>query len=587
MNATPIADCAPAAANGTGMRLFLFDGIGPFFLGDRRRRVNWSKAPFTELDAADDPLRTVFPRIIEGFRTLAARAAGLGFNAVSLDDLAHLADHASYDDALRRKLDAWREGYRCLFDIAEENGLSVYLTTDAGIATADAPRAPMPRQATVRLRAATTQVFALFPQVRGIILRIGECDAKDVRGIFRSRLCIRTAAEARRMITDLVSVFAAAERLLIVRTWTVGVHHVGDLIWNRDTYDRTFEGLEHPCLAVSMKYGESDFYRFLPLNKLFFRGHCQKIIELQARREYEGAGEFPSFVGWDYERYLRQLQGVRNMIGAWIWIQTGGWSTFRRLTYLRDSSVWNEINAFVTLRLARDGVTTEQAVEAYWRTHRRGDGWCKLLVLLRLSDEVIKELFYIDQLARRKLFFRRVRVPTLLSVFWDLILVNHSLRKFLRCLVEDGEDSVLQGWAALSKIRVMQRLAGELGLPERDMAFMYDTFEILAAAREYYFGTFDPAIVRRIEDLKRAYKAKYRLCRYGVRLDFSPFHFPRWRLRVLLALWLRDRRGYRIMDRILMVQFLSLLSPVFLLTRHRTTAEVVNNRAMGLRKVMK
>jgi hypothetical protein len=587
MNATSGAEPARAVANGSGLRLFLFDGIGPFFLGDRRRRINWSKAPFAELDAAEDPVRTVFPRIIEGFRTLAARAAGLGFNAVSLDDLAHLADHPSYDAALRRKVDAWREGYRALFAIAAEHGLSVYLTTDAGIATADARRDPTPQQATERLGAAAAEVFALFPQVRGIILRIGECDARDVRGVFRSRLCIRTAGEARCMITHLLSVFAAAERLLIVRTWTVGVHHIGDLIWNRTTFDRVFAGLEHPCLAVSMKYGESDFYRFLPLNKLFFRGNHQKIIELQARREYEGAGEFPSFVGWDYERYLRQLQGARNVIGAWIWIQTGGWLTFRRLTYLQDSSVWNEINAYVTLRLARDGITTEEAVEAYWRTRGRPDDWCKLLVFLRLSDEVIKELFYIDQLARRKLFFRRVRVPTLLAVFWDLILVNHSLRKFLRCLVEDPEEAVVQGWAALAKIRVMQRLARELGLPERDIAFMHDTFEILAAAREYYFGAFDHAIVQRLADLKRAYKATYGHQRYGIRLDFSPFPFPRWRLRVLLSLWLRDRRGYRMMDRVLMVQFLSLLSPVLLLTRHRTTAEVVNNRAMGLRKVMR
>jgi hypothetical protein len=283
---------------------------------------------------------------------------------------------------------------------------------------------------------------------------------------------------------------------------------------------------------------------------------------------------------------MRKLAGAHNVIGAWIWVQTGGWSVFRRLTYLDSTSIWNEANAFVALALTRDGMSTEQAVEAFCRNRLGHADWHKLLFLLRLSEEVVKELLYVEQMARRKLFYRRLRVPPLLSVLWDQVIVNHSMRKLLRCLVEDPEEAILQGRAALGKIEIMQRLASELGLPDSDIAFQYDTFKILATAREYYFGRFGPEIVRELEHLRRTYLRKYER-RYTVHLDFSPFPFPRRRIGRVLSLWIRDKRGYRLIDRILMIGVLSWLSPVFLIARHETTSDLLQNQAMGIDTVMK
>lgn len=191
-----------------------------------------------------------------------------------------------------------------------------------------------------------------------------------------------------------------------------------------------------------------------------------------------------------------------------------------------------------------------------------------------------------DQLARRKLFFRRVRVPPLLSVFWDQIVVNHSMRKLLRCFVTDPDDAILQGRAALSKIETMRKLAHDLGLPTSDIDFQYDTFEILALAREYYFGEFDKEVVERLQVLRQAYRLKH--CpRYSVRLDFSPFPLSRRRIGLLLRLWMRDKRGYRRIDRVLMIGILSWLSPVLLISRHKANADLLNSRAMGIQTVLK
>jgi len=569
------------------MKLFIIDGIGPFFRHARRRRINWSKICFDALESGGRPDPVKFRRIREDFRRFAGEAAAIGFNAVTLDDLAHLSEQPQYPESLHTKIRAYREEYAALFDIAASHGLMVLITTDVMFFPASGrPDRRLRRHVIPVLTRALQQVFADFPQVGGVILRAGECDGLDVRGDFRSRLVLRTPAQARRLIRALLPVCEQADRLLIFRTWTVGAYRIGDLIWNRNTFDRTFGGIESRHFVLSMKYGESDFFRYLPLNKLFFRSAHRKIVELQARREYEGFGEYPSFVGWDYEQYARQLATAPNLIGAWIWAQTGGWSVFRRLTFLDQSAVWNDINVCVTLGIVKDGLSTEQAVEEYARRRLGPVPWRKLLVLLRLSDEVVKELLYIGEAARHKLFFRRVRVPPLLSVFWDRIVVNHSLRKLLRCLVEDPAEAVVQGQTALAKIRTMQRLAAELGLPGDDLAFEYDTFEILAAARDYYFGPFHSGVVTRLESLKRRYQERYRL-RYAVKLDFRPFHMPRSRLRHLLWLCVRRQRGYRLVDRLLMIRALSLLSPLLLLARHKPNRDLFRNQAMGIGAVLK
>ncbi|MBM4148601.1 MAG: hypothetical protein FJ224_06115 [Lentisphaerae bacterium] len=570
------------------MRLLLVDGIGPFFRGYSRRRINWSKIPFENLERDGRFDKARFASVSDDFSRFVDAAAATGFNGVTLDDLAHLSECPDYDAALSDKLARYRDAYRALFEIAAGRGLTAYVTTDVVFE----PAARRGRLTALRSHAenllpdACSKLFCDFPSVGGVIFRIGECDARDVRGGFSSRLAIRTPAQARKLIQSLLPVFESAGKLLIFRTWTVGAHPIGDLIWNRNTFDAVFGGFDSTNLVLSMKYGETDFFRYLPLNQLFFRSNHRKIVELQARREYEGFGEFPSFVGWDYEDFARQLAVAPNMAGAWIWCQTGGWSGFRRRTFLEPGGAWNEINTFVSLRIVRDGISADDAVRSWARERLGPNSGERLLVLLRMSDETIKEALYIDEFARRKLFFRRLRIPPLLSVFWDQIIVNHSMRKLLRCFVRDPEGKLAQSEAALVKIRSMRSMAAELGLPAEDFDFQYDTFEILMAAREYYFGEFGPHIVARLHALKAAYDRKYPV-RYTILMDFSRFRMSRAQLRLAFALLFRSQRGYRWVDRLLLIRLLSLLSPLLALGRRKAGAARLADQAMGFRTVLK
>ena len=555
------------------MHLFLIVAIGPFFRGYGRRTINWSKIPFENLKLEGPEHEAQWARIREELDVFCGKAAAVGFNAVSLDDVTHLADHPWYELETRARIARWRTEFRRCFEVVRRHGLQVFLTMDVFSTT------PAVREQLRKLRVSVEQClgelldsfFAEFPEVAGVIIRIGESDGRDVKDHFRSELHLKNPEEVNRFLRALLPVFARHSRKLIFRTWTVGAYRIGDLMWHRGTFGRVLKGVEeHPALIVSMKYGESDFFRYLPLNRNFFRTKVAKIIEVQTRREYEGCGEYPSFTGWEYERYARELEQAENMAGIMVWCQTGGWVPFRRLAFLDDNAVWTELNTFVTLRLFRDGQLVEEAVRDFAITRGLPD-WRSLLELLRLSDEVIRELLYVEEFARQKLFFRRVRIPPMLQVYWHNIFINHSVKKVLNHFVQDKEACLRAATLSLQKLEQMQRLAPQCGMPAGDIEFMTDTFALLALARDYYFQPFSEKIEEKVRAAKKAYKAKYPKggprYRYRIKTDFQPFWLKARHLGWAFKVLMRRQRGYRVIDRLLTLHGLSLIYR--LVSRHR------------------
>ena len=571
------------------MNLFLIDGIGPFFRHHPRLRANWSKIPFSHLERGETLPAEIWEQIQADFARFCARVSAVGYNAVTLDDLAHLADNEAYPAALRAKLAAYRGAYRKLFSTARANGLQVFITTDVMYfeKSSDARAATHPDAVAGALREAMARVFSEFPEVAGVILRIGESDGRDVRGDFHSRLVIRHPREARALLQALLPVAESFGRLLVFRTWSVGAYRIGDLIWNRETFDASFDGLNSPALVISMKYGESDFFRYLPLNRHFFRSSHQKLVELQTRREYEGCGEYPAFVGGDYAVYRDALREAKNMRGIMVWCQTGGWTPFHRLSYLEPEAVWNEINTETTLYLFREDLSLEGAVRRVF-AERYGVGrWDLFLELLQRSERVIKLLLYVREFAQRKLYFRRLRVPSLLTVHWDQILVTSYVRKLLRSFVMDPDRALREADEALLDLARMEELAELLSLPAADIRFQRETFALLRAVRRYYFSDFTPAV--RAELLAAIDVYRRREGRgYTVNLDLAPLRISRRRMRRLAAILLRDQRGYRrLLDHVFTLRLLSWLRPLFRLSRSRALPDFAHERAMGIDAVLR
>ena len=568
----------------------MIDGIGPFFLGHPKRTVNWSKIPFSFLESNGRVQAGVFREIRQAFTRFTGTAAALGFNAISLDDLAHLTHYSAYPQPLRERIAVYREEFSVLFEIARAAGLQVYLTTDIAFFNRELDETLGRDDGKIVqfLSGAVDELFRDFPAVQGIIARFGESDGVDVRGDFLSRPILRTPGQARRYVEALLAVCESRRRTLVMRTWSLGAYHIGDLMWNRKTYEAVFKGLEHPRLILSMKYGETDFFRYVPLSSHFREDSThRKMIELQARREYEGGGEYPSFIGWDYERYEKELASCSNMAGAWIWCQTGGWTTSRRITFVKDSSLWNEINVAVTIGIFKNHQGVEAAVMNYCGTRLPGVRAELLMELLRLSSEVVMELLYVDEYARRAVYFRRLRLPPLLHVLWDTVLITDTMRIFLCYFVKDPEGKIKQGYEALGKLRRMIELGAELGLPVEGMKAQYAVYEILAVAREYFFRPASPDVENRLRTLIRQVQLSQKQNHYIFIMRFKRSRMGTGMIRFLLSLLTRQRRAYRLSDRLVLMRLLAWLGWVMKYIPAHRLPPVAVSQGMGWRHFLK
>lgn len=563
------------------MDLFLIDAIGPFFRGLKKKRINWSKIPFADLDENPERWRLISKEM----RVFCREVSALGFTAVTLDDVCHLVPHRLHIAEISQKIAFWREQFAGLFSIILEEGLQVFLTVDV---------VPLTQEISDDLAGdelATQNYFcemirtvlADFPQIAGIILRIGESDGKDVRDPIRSQLHIRSAAQANEMLKQLLPIFEQAQRTLIFRTWTVGAHGIGDLIWHRDTLERTLRDIDSPWFIVSMKHGESDFFRYLPLNRAFFQVKQRKILELQARREYEGAGEFPSLVARDCERFHAELAGVENMAGISVWCQTGGWHRFRRRAFLENdgSDVWIRWNVRFAIGVFGHGENIEQILASHCGENRTDQAQ----EFLRLADDAILHILYLENFAQQKRFFRRVRIPPLIHSYWDSLYIHPLMRVILREWVSDPRAALKQAGQALAGFPRMIELANELSLPTQDIEHMQDLFAIMHLARQYYLLDEPEPIREQIREAKKQYKLRWpktQRVRYRIKTQFSA-EVPSARVFSLACrIFLRKQRGYRWIDHLFILHPLALFYGLLRSKHAKLFPKAMNKLAMGV-----
>ena len=514
----------------------------------------------------------------------------MGYTAVTLDDLAHLAPHPAHEPEIARRIEVFRQEFSTLFDLVREAGLEIYLTSDilpvtAGVEAAVGGDIEALDDYYLGL---VGGIFDDFPQLSGLILRIGESDGVDIRDPIRTRLHVTSAAHTNRLLKRLIPLAEAREKTLVLRTWTVGAHRVGDLIWHRRTLAKALDGIDSANFIVSMKHGESDFFRYLPLNRSFFRIPHRKIIELQARREYEGAGEFPAPIGTDCERFARELREEGNLVGISTWCQTGGWHRFRRLAFVPDGGedIWIRINAQLAVSIFSQGKTTDQTLIDMFGPDRAP----AVTELLRNAETVIRELMYIREFASQKLFFRRVRIPPLLHLYWDCLFINHAVRKILRHFVTDPERALRDGESALDLFPRMIHLAREADLPVQDIEHWQSLCQIICLARRYYFLPYDGRIASQLKAAKAAYKQNYpkdRRQRYRIKMSFTPFRVKRRTMSWLSAILLRKKRGYRWIDHLFTLHLLGFIYRIFKPRKKEDLPKFLRKSAMGIDSLFK
>jgi hypothetical protein len=276
------------------------------------------------------------------------------------------------------------------------------------------------------------------------------------------------------------------------------------------------------------------------------------------------------------------LRGASNLVGFSVWCQTGGWHAFRRLAFLQPEGLWIELNAAVIARIMQHSLSVEAAVTGIVGEGRSTDA----LELLRHADTAVRQILYIEDFAQQKLFFRRIRIPPLLHVFWDCIFFNDASRRMLGHLVRDPENAIRSGEAAFQNFPRMVALASKLDWPAEDIEFMQDTFRILLMARRYYFQPPDPAFEAEILAAKEAYKLRWprpQRQRYRLRTSFEPLPIRMRTLRWLMAMVLRRKRGYRaVLDHLFTLRVLSWTWRLFRKRHEKSLPKLARKTAMGV-----
>jgi len=548
----------------------IVDGIGPFFHDYKKRRINWSKIPLTDLPVEGEKADIFWQKVRLNMAEFVTRVQQVGYNTITLDDIAHVVPLDDYDDILLTRITRLREEMKAIINIIKQAGLRVLMSTDVmPMAKVTENRLNGDREAMEAYFAKLLETFMDdFPEVDGIVMRLGEADGNDVKGKVRNELFIKTTKQGNRILKRILPSFEKRNKVLICRTWTVGAYPIGDLIWNQRRLTQFLKGIHSDHFILSMKYGGSDFFRYLPTNQAFFHHSVKKIVEFQARREYEGAGEYPNFIGFNAEKTAQELQSANNLVGASVWVQTGGWHAFHRISYIGKGSPWVEINSQVIVNIFQRGISARQTITEIIgkdKIHLAADA----IHFFELIDQVVSEALYIKEFSQQSRYFRRVRIPPIIHAYWDCIFFIHPMKTVMSHFVKDGKKAIQEAHQAMALFPEIQSLAEKLseqldslGWEVSDIHFMRDTFQIFTLAREYYFSPSDPAIEQKILEAKTNYKSNYprsSRSRFRLKTDFTPSPLNQKILSILTFLLTRNQSNYRLTDHIFTIRILGTL----------------------------
>ena len=218
------------------------------------------------------------------------------------------------------------------------------------------------------LRFQIHQMFVQFPQMDGIVVRIGETYLEDAP---YHKGNIQKKDNADTTIIPLINILrdeicVKLNKKLIFRTW-----------WAFDTEVKKYEYITntiepHKNLIISIKHCEGDFHRGNPFSKVLGLGRHQQLVEVQCAREYEGKGAFPNYVahgvidGFEEHQYrkdagkmwnLKELYATGKLVGMWTWSRGGGWEG----PYIKNE-IWCELNAWVMAQWANHPTESEESV---------------------------------------------------------------------------------------------------------------------------------------------------------------------------------------------------------------------------------
>jgi hypothetical protein len=472
------AESIPALREGAPLPLRLVDsgGVGVPLAGWGTDYLHDQRA-FREAILKDPPYvdEAAFQRLDRQWRAYVNRMLEYGNNAIAIPLLLELID---FDTVYERgspflaRHAVVRRHFAPLLEWTARRGMQVFLSADMLTLTPPLSRylrglAPGSNAAGIDAsdpavwavyRGGLQELFDAMPSIEGLVIRVGEAGAlyNTAGWEYRSEIAVRDAGSLKAMLGGLLPLFEARGKTLVLRSWTVGVGKIGRLHIDPRVYEAALGDIDSPALIVSTKFTAGDFFSYLPLNPTLLGGRHRRIVELQARPEFEGFGAFPNFLGEEHAHALRVLTAANpRIVGIYVWSQLGGplRAGPRSLYPLHGFWLWTDVNVYVASRLALDRQSDVNQLVRRWAAERfGGDSEVASAVagLLTATRDAVRKGFYIRPFAEREVRVRGLEIPPLMWIFeWDrlggwhslLSLVYRGARDEVDVAIEEGEAS--------------------------------------------------------------------------------------------------------------------------------------------------
>lgn len=353
------------------------------------------------------------------------------YNGVVLSDNIHMVTldrlgiHGRRDPARLRVL-RYRPYYREMIDYAAALGLDVVVYSDEIMATARGlawigPRCPANPRVWRYLREKTRELVERYPQVTGVMLRMGEhrghLDYESF--MLRTHRCARCGGQLEsaihRRTAEAVLAGLRPEQRLFYRTWVA----LGDTIHSDPAKLRqAFGRVRDDRLVPTMKNTSTDFWLHSPLNRTLGVGRHRQMAEFDCQRDMDGLQVVPTVLADRYRSRVAALKR-RGVAGVWAWVcESGapasgiraffnmgaGRSDRRRpakvdypVTYFRGFTRWTEANVYLLARFAWRASTPAADALAEWTTATFGRGVGPSLAReLGRTERITRALVYLE-----------------------------------------------------------------------------------------------------------------------------------------------------------------------------------------------
>jgi hypothetical protein len=522
-----------------------------------------SEEPFVDQAEAD--------RVLSRFRDYADRMSALGFNAIEFQAFLELVDFdrlgSGFDvypegSVERKRHEALRAFYSRFFDYAHSKGLRVILSTDMVALTPALRRylGGLPGGMDVEspefwsvYSEGLSELFDTMPRVDGLMIRIGEAGPlyNRIGWDYTSELMVRSVDSVKEMLRSLTKTAEEHGKHIIFRTWSVGVGEVGSMHTDPAVYERILGDIHSDNLIISTKLTKGDFWNSVPYNPTLYSGRHKRIVELQARREFEAFNVIPNYIAPDYQdALLGFIKRNPNIVGVWVWTQAGG--PIRQgpmMIYpFTGHWLWTDANVFVTAMVAaHPGEPVEKWTREWVRDTFGGDKEVEdgLTELLTLSHGTAVKGLTIPQFARKEVTGAGMEIPPVIYSYWDLMESSTSVMSLVY-EASRGElgNAVRDGFAAVSEVRRMKGILasveggiekGREWIPGMEASLDYEEnlFSTLAWHKKFMLGFYE-WLDKGGDDREARWKAsaaEYKKARavhmerYQGNLDFPAYNF--------------------------------------------------------------